>query len=370
MFQSDILFTGFYGYKNTGDDAFVEVCSWGAKKYWQKSNFRFLASKENLPKTIIPAKGYPFSFPRVSRLQNPLLLRSTDYLISGGGSTIHSKLRSYNIKKQALLLKKKGIKIKIGGIGVSIGPFKSIEDENAVVDYLKSIDFLAVRDQFSYDYVSSLDLPYKPINSFDLAALLPEIYNYKKNKKSRLKKIIGISVCPYESLNSSLNIKNENKRNQFTKELIKKLDASGDFLFKFYVINGNDRIGDLQLTKEIIADTSPSNYLISHYTKRTQETWESIAECDFVITTRLHAAIFACFARTPFMLNEYHRKCTDFLNTIGYKDQFRLFDTDFNIYEKAEQILNILYTPNTFIAPDRVVKMEENAKLNFTAITL
>ena len=29
-----ILFNGFYGFKNTGDDSFLEVVAWGAKKYW------------------------------------------------------------------------------------------------------------------------------------------------------------------------------------------------------------------------------------------------------------------------------------------------------------------------------------------------
>lgn len=35
-FRSDILFTGYYGQMNTGDDAFVQVASWGASKYWKK----------------------------------------------------------------------------------------------------------------------------------------------------------------------------------------------------------------------------------------------------------------------------------------------------------------------------------------------
>ena len=28
------VFSGYYGHKNTGDDAFVEVAAWGSKKYW------------------------------------------------------------------------------------------------------------------------------------------------------------------------------------------------------------------------------------------------------------------------------------------------------------------------------------------------
>lgn len=37
MFHTDILFTGFYGFKNSGDDAFVEACSWGAHNFGTKT---------------------------------------------------------------------------------------------------------------------------------------------------------------------------------------------------------------------------------------------------------------------------------------------------------------------------------------------
>ncbi len=191
MFHTDILFTGFYGFKNSGDDAFVEACSWGAHNFWNKNNIRFISNKQNLPDTIISVKGYPFSIPKTYGFQSQFLLQNTDYLISGGGSTIHSKMRADNIKNQAIRLKKKDNNIKVGGIGVSVGPFKSVEDEQAIKNYLKSIDFLAVRDQTSFDYLSSLDLPYEPVNAFDLAALLPEIYNFKKkNNEYKSRKTI------------------------------------------------------------------------------------------------------------------------------------------------------------------------------------
>src|SRR5690606_4524052 len=149
---------------------------WGAEKIWNKDNVRFLAKENNLPETVIRSRAYPFKIPKTYQLQMNYLLRHTDYLISAGGSTIHSKMLDANPKLKAVNLKKLGKKIKIGGIGVSVGPFKSVQDEKAVEEYLKSIDFLAVRDLASYEYVSNLKLPYQPIRAFDLAALLPEIY--------------------------------------------------------------------------------------------------------------------------------------------------------------------------------------------------
>lgn len=371
MIKSDIVFTGFYGQLNTGDDAFVEVASWGAEHIWRKKKFRFLAKTEKLPDTIVPARGYPLSIPKSYGLQASYLLNNTEALIFAGGSTIHSKMSKGSIRMKAFQKKAQGGKIKIGGIGVSIGPFNSTEDEKAVENYLKKMDFLAVRDQMSFDYVNSLNLPYKPINAFDLAALLPEIYSYKRiNNDYRGAKIIGVSVCPFESIQKGMKIENEERRNSMLINLLKEIDKEGNIHFRFYIINGNDKIGDKKLTIDTISKVLPNSYEIIEYSSSTQTIWESVANCDFMISTRLHAAIFACFAYTPFMLNEYHRKCSDFLDNVAYDNQYRLYDSDYEIKEKAIQILDIIYGRNIYKFPSEVETMKEKAKLNFTKINL
>lgn len=370
MFKTDILFTGFYGQRNTGDDAFVEVASWGAKRYWKRQNNRFLAIEKNLPLTIEPANGYPFNIPKSYKFQQSLLLNGADFLISAGGSTIHSKMVPSNPKMKALYRKEKYGGIKVGGIGVSVGPFKSVKDEKAVQQYLKSIDFLALRDKASFDYVNSLDLPYKPINAFDLAALLPSIYQYQPEARNSSAKTIGISVCPYESVQIGMNSENEKKRNNMIVDLLKNINEESNVHFKFYIINGGGTYGDADLTMKTIDRVAPKSYEVVGYSRNTRESWTSIAQCDFVISTRLHAAIFACFAGTPFMLNEYHRKCTDFLNDVQYAEEYRLYDSDYDIKERARQIIDIINERSLYQYPGKVEQMKKLAELNFTHISL
>ena len=369
VFESEMLFTGYYGQLNTGDDAFVAVADWGARKYWHKTNNRFLAIKKNLPE-ISGVNGYPFSFPRTYSSQNKLLISNTNYLVSAGGSTIHSALQKNNIKQLALNEKRNGSKIKIGGIGVSIGPFKTSRDEKAVIEYLRNIDFLAVRDQRSYAFVEQLNLPYKPINSFDLAALLPEIY--ENNEKGTVKnsiKAIGISVCPVESIIGA-DIEEEVQRNTKTVELLKLLDSKEDIHFKFFIINGNSKVGDLNLSKEIIAKVQPKSYEIVEYSKDTNYIWSEISKCDFVISTRLHAAIFACFSNTPFILNEYHIKCSDFLDDVGYNIDYRLYNNDYDIVEKVNMILDVINQNSSYISPSNIKSMVKKSELNFVGIDI
>lgn len=368
-FKSDTLFTGYYGQFNTGDDAFVEVASWGAKKYWHSEDNRFLAKTNNLPITTTKTSGYPFNIPKTYRAQKRLLLSSTKSLVSAGGSTIHSTLNKSNIKKIAINRKAAGQDLKVGAIGVSIGPFNSLEDEKSVIDYLKNIDFLAVRDQASFDFVSSLQLPYKPINAFDLAALLPEIYGINKASFNNAKKTIGISVCPVESINNKHNIRNEHRRNEKTVQLIKQLDQSYEINFKFFVINGHPAVGDLKLTNDIINQANPKNFEIVHYQKNTKVMWDQISSCDFVISTRLHAAIFACFSNTPFMLNEYHKKCTNFLETIKFEDKLRLYNSEYDVKKQAALILDLINN-NSYPSLINNEYLIDKARLNFTGVDL
>lgn len=370
MIRSDIVFVGFYGQQNTGDDAFVEVASSGASLYWKKENLRFLGISSKLPRTIVPVKGYPMRLPKSYEIQKNILIKNTDYLISAGGSTIHSKLKPDNPKHIALELKKTNKKLKVGAIGVSIGPFKTVDDEKAVQKYLREIDFIALRDQRSYDYVKSIHVPYEPVNAFDLAALLPEIYNYKKLRVVRQKKIIGISVCRNESISKTGLLSNEERRNKVIIELIKELDRDDDILFKFFIINGNPTIGDLELTKRTILEANPKNFEIVNYTRDVQTMWKEVADCDFVVSTRLHAAIFACFANTPFALVEYHTKCTDFLEDVGYDEKYRLFDADFDLQLIRNHILSTINDPSTYQSPKFVENMIEKAQLNFSSINL
>src|SRR5690606_18747409 len=114
----------------------------------------------------------------------------------------------------------------------------------------------------------------------------------------------------------------------------------------------------------------PKSYDVVEYSRDTKKIWKSVAECDFVLSTRLHAAIFACFAEVPFMLNEYHRKCIDFLDDVGYSGQYRLGNSEYDIIDKAKEIINILDNPQQYQLPNRLETMKIMAEKNFTKIIL
>ena len=89
-----------------------------------------------------------------------------------------------------------------------------------------------------------------------------------------------------------------------------------------------------------------------------------------MISSRLHAAIFACFGETPFMLNEYHRKCSDFLSNVDYNEGYRLYNSDYDVATKSDQIIEIINNKSSYTYPRKTEEMIAQARLNFTEIKI
>lgn len=358
-----ITFEGFYGFKNSGDDAFIEVASWGARKYWKCKNNVFLG--EELPEVKYPINRNQYlskikGFDRFNLIRH---LSNSDYLISAGGSTF-SELPFHSNKVISKSFKKIKSGLQLGGIGVSVGPFKTVSSEKKIAEYLKSLDFLSVRDFRSFQYVNSLDLPYQPIHAFDLAAMLPSVYqNHITERKINQTKTIGISICNYERYTGGP-IEKEKKRNSYFKELVHLIAKTTNVKFKVFIFNGNSKTGDWAVTQELMSHIDKNRIEIIPYLGNVEKTWIEVSGCDLMISTRLHASIFACYAEVPFMLLEYHEKCNDFLNDVGHHETYRLFDAETPL-EKVVPVIKEILAGN-YKPPSNIAETIALSEKNFT----
>lgn len=367
-FKTDILFSGYYGMRNTGDDAFVEIAQWGSKEFWATDSVRFLAKSSVLPTTMTPVQGYPFSIPLMYRLQRWLLLKKTKYLVMAGGSTFNDVQRG-SIKDIAQRMKAKNHKLKLGAIGVSIGPFTSSESERQIVAYLKNMDFLSLRDTRSYEFAKSLNLDYEPVEAFDLAAMLPEIYGSEPIAPKK-EKMIGVSFNQEESHIVGGDLRNETRRKQFMVNVLRHLNANSAARFRFFIFNANAIRGDEEITKEIIQESGIVDFEVFPYNESVISTWKAIRECSLMVSSRLHASIFACFAGIPFFSIEYHRKCTDFLKDVGQHQGYLWGDGEIDPEVAARGVLTVLEEQKSYIEPKFRDVMKEKAKRNFNSIRI
>lgn len=361
-----VLFGGYYGKDNVGDNCFGAISTWGAKNYWNTKQALLLSAKQ----VDGPIKTYPcLSDRKIFRGQLLCeaywqILRAS-CVVWSGGSIFQSKLQFYRPRRFSFFTSKSGI-TPAGAIGVSLGPYKTGADQKAVHTYLTQLQFLALRDKTSYEEACSINLPYKPILAADLAMLLPKILPEFKPVNSE-SEILGITICHYEKY-ANKDRKNETRREKILLDALLNLVHDGfSGVFRFFIFNSNPTKGDQDITMEFVNQLTAKGARVDlvPYSTDPIAIWMKVAECAAMISTRLHGAIFAAAANVPCCLIEYHRKCTDFVVDIGVDDKWKIADADCSATVLSDKLFELM-TPskkNFYNNRENIIKMAER---NFT----
>jgi len=348
-----VLFTGYYGMKNSGDDVFTQISLYGAKKYWETTKIGFLTKKQstgNVDADFCIKDTDDSSLKKLIRSYSALL--TYEYLIWSGGSVFYSKTSFYSIRRVALMLSN-AKSLNLGAIGVSLGPYTNTDNERYVHKLLQKFKFLSLRDERSYDEALSLQLPYSPILSSDLAFMLPEICTDKPSMTKG--HVVGISVCLYESYVGG-DVNKESGRIDRIKDLLKKIHYSGySGTFRLFVFNGNSFYGDDRLTRSIEEMLLNIGAQVEYfpYNPNPLLVYKSVSQCDVMISSRLHGSIFAAVANVPCLLIEYHKKVSDFFVDIGVAERWRIGDIELSDNEIIDLFYAILFKKGGFFYKNR-----------------
>ncbi len=335
----DVLFGGYYGKENIGDDCFGVISAWGARSYWNSRSVRLLSDHDlegPVPTESCLSKKKKFRGQWLPESIWQIIKASC--VVWSGGSIFHSRQPVYAPKHLSSLASRFGI-TPAGAIGVSLGPYRSLEHQRAVHRSLRDLRFLALRDKVSYEEALSIDLPYRPIFAADLAMLLPRVCP-EVEMVNREEQTLGVVVCHYERY-AGLDQANEARREKVLLEALLGLHKAGfEGNFRFFVFNGKKISGDKAVTLEF-ADRltrAGAQVEIVPYFPDPIKIWKKVAQCTTMISVRLHGAIFAAAANVPICLIEYHPKCTNFLHDIGVQGHWSVGDSDLS----SESLLETL----------------------------
>jgi polysaccharide pyruvyl transferase WcaK-like protein len=344
----NVTFSGYYGMKNYGDDLFAITAIQGTNLYWSNIKTKILSP-------IIKGVNGPYAVPgwfpenvyadfgyigKISRLgftiENSLF---ADKYIFCGGSVFSSNSSGITNILSRIYKKRNNF---FSAIGVSIGPFDSIASERKIKNFLKHFEYLALRDQLSFDIAKSFNLDCPIVQAGDLAGLIPDFYpiTVHKNLEEPTIKKIGFSPC---FLSSDIE-KSEKYCNTFIKAITQ---LQTDINFKIVILNLNEHplIGDSILCNHVYTELINQNIqceIINYKENGVLSTWKSISILDAYISVRLHGAVTAYLCNVPFSLFEYHMKCTEFLNDIDQKSFLRITDDSMTIKHLKEIIIHLL----------------------------
>jgi polysaccharide pyruvyl transferase WcaK-like protein len=350
-----VIFTGYYGMQNYGDDLFSIISTYGAQKYWKDFQPSILSPEIKGPQAnfyipkIISTEAYSAEnmFGKIARCAPAIIAAvSKDKMIFSGGSLFSSQQSGV---RNALSLISKYRNNIFSGIGVSIGPFNSIKAEKKIQDFLKRFEYISVRDKTSFDIANDFNLEC-PINlSRDLAGLTNFIIPKETHSRESAQTTIGYSPC-----NISGDYEKSTLINNLVINAIIMLSQETELNVRVINLNKNKNknYGDEQLSfsaqKQLQENGIKTEY-VEYTHSGALKTWTEIASCQAYVSTRLHGAITAYLNETPFTLIEYHSKCTDFLDDIGQASKARIKLNEYTAHDYYETIKALLsnYTPPT-----------------------
>lgn len=311
--RMNIFFKGYYGFNNIGDDVFVHTIDWFCKK----NNFKYLIHGYNLPKGI-NGKNVKNKY---SKLIFDLFYSiKGNQIIYWGGSTFEQisskKDLKYFLNKVVFFNKK------VLTMGVSIGPFATQESKDDVLGFIDKMKFVGVRDIASTAYSPNIEF------TFDLAIITPLVFPEIQFKENVVNNQYTVS----------LNVSHANNFKEYTNIYKEFLIENKNFIeeLNILVFNDDDDQCSRDIYNELCDEIKEVNFI--NYTSETDVIINKIANSDLLLGNRLHSAIIAYSYDVPFILNEYHAKCTDFLKTIEVQFTFEnlAMNTNLNINDVIE----------------------------------
>lgn len=150
--MTKLLFSGYYGFDNSGDDAILEAILKDVR-HNEKFDITVLSNNPKKTRAHYQVKAVDrFHLKRVFRA-----IKNCDILISGGGSLLQDVTSTRSLYYYLGLiflakLKKKKVYLLANGIG----PIKSSFNRWVTARILNKVDVITLRDQMSYDFVKNI----------------------------------------------------------------------------------------------------------------------------------------------------------------------------------------------------------------------
>ena len=287
----DILICGYYGYGNMGDETLLSVITRELRRLSPSIRLCALSGDPQKTKAIHRVDA-------IARFDPDQIAKAMDrskLLLFGGGNLLQDKTSTHSLLYYTHILrmaKKRGLGIFIYANG--IGPLHSAENRKRTVEALRLADSISLRDPHSFSFVRELRLK-KPLRlTFDPAILMEKADfpiphgNY-------------FAVVPKRSSPAFLQAVSDTIR------LLSQKTGLTPILVSLY-----DR-QDMASVKRIAAQTNAQIY----FPKNAGECVTLFSSARLVISSRLHALIYATAAICPMMGYSDDKKLFSYLDHIG-----------------------------------------------------
>lgn len=307
--QDEILISGYYGFRNSGDDALLMSIIDDLKKYKESPNITVLSANPAETERIYRVKA-------INRL-NPFKvishIKNADMLISGGGTLIQDSTSTKSLLYYLSVIRmatKAGTKVMLYSNG--IGPLNRKMNIKKTKKVLDDVDLITLRDKASYDELNRIGVSKpKMLVTADPAFILDGADKtigwdiLEKAGVPKGKRIMGISVRRWYSIGDG-----------FEEIIAEVCDYAAEKYGLYPVLVPMQKSKDLLISQNIKKRVKHECVILEG--ERDVRDVIAINGCmDVCIAMRLHMLIYSAINATPIIGIAYDPKISRFMEDIG-----------------------------------------------------
>ena len=324
----DAVISGYYGFKNVGDDAMLMAIIDNLKMY--KKDLRILVLSKN---PIETRRIYNVdSISRINLIHILLIMKNSKLFISGGGSLIqdNTSTRSLIYYLGMIWLAKK-MKMKVMIYANGIGPLNKKNNRSLTKYVVDKVDVITLREELSYRELADLN-----INKPQIHVTADPAFTIQPEDEEHINYLLLDEEIDPNSSYIGISVRKWSGHDKYEATIA----DIADYIIENYGINvlfiPMHYPGDLVIIENIRAKMKNKSYAVSKK-HSVSEILGIIGKTEMLIGMRLHALIFAASIGVPIVGIVYEPKVEGFLK---YSNQASLGHVNSLEFEKAKKIID------------------------------
>lgn len=304
IIDKKILFSGFYGFDNQGDDAILEAITSEIKELNPYLKLEVLSNNPKKTSEVYDILSvYRFNIFKLIRA-----VKSCDMLISGGGSLLQDITSSRSLWYYLFVIwLSKKFKKKTIIYANGVGPINKSFNRFLTKKILKGVDYISLRDEDSKIYLENIGLDKKDllVRSDPVFLLKPNLYEAKEI----------LDKINLDGSFTALNLRPWKGESDYIKKIIavlkEYLKGNKVLLLPMHLSQ------DIDVLKEIERSIDSDN-LYSYYEEMSVRTLMGIISyAETVVSMRLHGLIYSVSVGTKPIALSYDPKVDGFMKEIN-----------------------------------------------------
>ncbi len=323
--MTDIVISGYYGFRNNGDDALLMSIINDLKSKNDDLNIVVLSKNPKETERIYGVSAVD----RHNIISVLKAIKNTKMLISGGGTLIQDATSTKSliyylaIIKMALVFKKKVMLYANG-----IGPLNLERNRRLTKRILNKVDLITLRDEISYDLVKEIGITKPTVEvtadpAFGIGVEQRDEDILSQNNIPTDKPLMMVSVRPYK-----------NAVGDFAFKVAESLDYAYTKYGVTSVFLPMQTKTDEEISEEIREKMKEKSYIIKadYDIPRLLSIMSRMKIC---IGMRLHTLIYSAVSQVPLVGLVYDPKINGFLDYIGIDNYLSVESLNIDDLKKA-----------------------------------